>query len=87
MRKKTMQELQRKTVSEFKAAEKIPLIAVLDNVRSICIMWEVYFVLQMLFFSRQFISADIHRNRRIGRSIKQRSELLSQSAGLISHQL
>ena len=34
MRKKTMQELQRKSVTEFRDAKKIPLIAVLDNVRS-----------------------------------------------------
>ena len=34
MQKKSMEALGRKTVAEFKAAEKVPLIAVLDNVRS-----------------------------------------------------
>jgi 23S rRNA (guanosine2251-2'-O)-methyltransferase len=34
MRKLEMQELNRKTVTEFKAAEKIPIIILLDNVRS-----------------------------------------------------
>jgi tRNA G18 (ribose-2'-O)-methylase SpoU len=34
MRKLEMQELNRKTVAEFKAAEKIPIIIVLDNIRS-----------------------------------------------------
>ncbi|MEO5569644.1 MAG: RNA methyltransferase [Bacteroidia bacterium] len=34
MRKLTMPELGRKSVSEFKGAKKIPLIIVLDNVRS-----------------------------------------------------
>src|SRR5688572_19595683 len=34
MRKKSMDELQRKTVAEFQRAEKVPVIIVLDNVRS-----------------------------------------------------
>lgn len=34
MRKLNMQELGRKTVAEFKAADKTPLVLVLDNVRS-----------------------------------------------------
>lgn len=34
MRKLNMHELGRKTVSEFKAADKTPLVLVLDNVRS-----------------------------------------------------
>jgi tRNA G18 (ribose-2'-O)-methylase SpoU len=34
MRKLEMQELNRKTVQEFKAAEKIPIIILLDNIRS-----------------------------------------------------
>ncbi|MGN6509246.1 MAG: RNA methyltransferase [Chitinophaga sp.] len=34
MRKLNMQELGRKTVEEFKAADKTPLVLVLDNVRS-----------------------------------------------------
>jgi 23S rRNA (guanosine2251-2'-O)-methyltransferase len=34
MQKKSMDALARKSVEEFKAAEKVPLIAVLDNVRS-----------------------------------------------------
>ncbi len=34
MQKKSMAALARKSVEEFKAAEKVPLIAVLDNVRS-----------------------------------------------------
>jgi len=34
MRKLTMPELNRLTVEEFKAAEKIPIIIVLDNIRS-----------------------------------------------------
>lgn len=34
MRKLTMPELQRLTVEEFKAAEKLPLVIVLDNIRS-----------------------------------------------------
>jgi 23S rRNA (guanosine2251-2'-O)-methyltransferase len=34
MRKLTMPELQRMTVEEFKAAPKIPLVIVLDNIRS-----------------------------------------------------
>jgi 23S rRNA (guanosine2251-2'-O)-methyltransferase len=34
MRKLTMPELQRLSVEEFKAAEKIPVVVVLDNIRS-----------------------------------------------------
>ncbi|MDX1937531.1 MAG: TrmH family RNA methyltransferase, partial [Flavihumibacter sp.] len=34
MRKLSMDELGRKTVEEFKEAEKLPVIAVLENVRS-----------------------------------------------------
>ena len=34
MRKLTIEELNRKTVCEFKQAEKMPLVVVLDNVRS-----------------------------------------------------
>ena len=34
MRKHSMEELNRKTVEEFRRTEKIPVIAVLDNVRS-----------------------------------------------------
>ena len=34
MRKLSMEELQRKTVSEFHEAEKIPVVAVLENIRS-----------------------------------------------------
>ena len=34
MRKLTMPELQRLTVDEFKAAEKVPVIVILDNIRS-----------------------------------------------------
>lgn len=34
MRKLQMDELNRKTVAEFKRAEKIPLVAVLENIRS-----------------------------------------------------
>jgi len=34
MRKLSMEELNRKTVEEFKTSEKIPIIAVLENVRS-----------------------------------------------------
>jgi len=34
MRKLSMEELNRKTVDEFKNSEKIPIIAVLENVRS-----------------------------------------------------
>jgi len=34
MEKLTMQELNRKTVEEFREAEKLPVIAVLENVRS-----------------------------------------------------
>jgi 23S rRNA (guanosine2251-2'-O)-methyltransferase len=34
MRKLAMDELNRKSVSEFKASEKIPVVVVLDNVRS-----------------------------------------------------
>lgn len=34
MRKLSMEELNRKTVEEFKQSEKIPLVAVLENVRS-----------------------------------------------------
>jgi len=34
MQKKAMDELPRKTVSEFRASEKFPVIIVLDNVRS-----------------------------------------------------
>ncbi len=34
MRKLSMEELGRKTVDEFKASEKIPVIAVLENIRS-----------------------------------------------------
>ena len=34
MRKLTMPELQRLTIEEFKAAEKLPVVIVLDNVRS-----------------------------------------------------
>ncbi len=35
MRKKTNQELPRKTIADFKESEKTPLILVLDNVRSL----------------------------------------------------
>ena len=34
MQKRTMQELNRLTVEEFKAAEKMPVVIVLDNIRS-----------------------------------------------------
>jgi tRNA G18 (ribose-2'-O)-methylase SpoU len=34
MRKLTMQELQRLSVEEFKSAEKLPVVVVLDNIRS-----------------------------------------------------
>ena len=34
MRKLTMTELQRLTVDEFKAAEKLPVVIILDNIRS-----------------------------------------------------
>jgi len=34
MRKLTMPELKRLTIEEFKSAEKIPLVVVLDNIRS-----------------------------------------------------
>jgi tRNA G18 (ribose-2'-O)-methylase SpoU len=34
MRKLTMPELQRLTVGEFKSAEKVPMLVVLDNIRS-----------------------------------------------------
>ncbi|GAO43594.1 RNA methyltransferase [Flavihumibacter petaseus] len=34
MLKKSMQDLQRKTVEEFRAAEKSPVVVVLDNIRS-----------------------------------------------------
>ena len=34
MRKLSMEELNRKTVEEFKSSDKVPLIAVLENVRS-----------------------------------------------------
>ncbi|WP_282456984.1 TrmH family RNA methyltransferase [Chitinophaga sedimenti] len=34
MRKLSMEELGRKTVAEFKAADKTPVVLVLDNVRS-----------------------------------------------------
>jgi tRNA G18 (ribose-2'-O)-methylase SpoU len=34
MQKKAMEDLGRKTVSEFRASEKTPIIVVLDNVRS-----------------------------------------------------
>ncbi len=34
MRKLAMEELNRKTVEEFRRAEKIPVIAILENIRS-----------------------------------------------------
>lgn len=34
MRKLSMEELERKSVDDFRAAEKVPLVVVLDNVRS-----------------------------------------------------
>ena len=34
MRKLSMDELGRKTVEEFKAADKTPIVLVLDNIRS-----------------------------------------------------
>ena len=35
MKKKSILDMQRITVEEFKAADKIPLVVVLDNVRSL----------------------------------------------------
>ncbi|MEE0805143.1 MAG: TrmH family RNA methyltransferase, partial [Prevotellamassilia sp.] len=35
MRKLTIEELQRMDVAEFKQSEKLPLVVVLDNVRSL----------------------------------------------------
>src|SRR6478736_6314889 len=42
MRKLTMQELGRKTVEEFKQSNKIPVVAVLDNVRSMHYVGSVF---------------------------------------------
>jgi tRNA G18 (ribose-2'-O)-methylase SpoU len=42
MKKLSMEELQRKSIEEFKISEKIPLIIILDNVRSLLNVGSVF---------------------------------------------
>ena len=64
-----MDELNRKSVSEFKASEKIPVIAVLDNIRSMHNVGSVFrtadaFLLQSIFlcgYTPQPPHRDIHK--------------------------
>jgi tRNA G18 (ribose-2'-O)-methylase SpoU len=69
MRKLSMDELNRKTVSEFRASEKIPVIAVLDNIRSMHNVGSVFrtadaFLLQSIYlcgYTPQPPHRDIHK--------------------------
>lgn len=69
MRKLSMDELQRKSVTEFREAEKIPLVAILDNVRSMHNVGSVFrtadaFLLKSIYlcgFTPQPPHRDIHK--------------------------
>jgi len=55
MRKLTMDELNRKTVSQFKDSEKIPLVAVLDNIRSMHNVGSVFRTADAFLLERIFL--------------------------------
>src|SRR5438045_8918665 len=69
MRKLSMDELNRKSVHEFKEAEKTPVIVVLDNIRSMHNVGSVFrtsdaFLLQAIFlcgYTPQPPHRDIHK--------------------------
>lgn len=69
MRKLSMDELNRKSVDEYKGSEKIPLIAVLDNIRSMHNVGSVFrtadaFLLQAIYlcgYTPQPPHRDIHK--------------------------
>lgn len=69
MRKLGMEELNRKSVHEFKASEKIPLVVVLDNIRSMHNVGSVFrtadaFLLQGIYlcgYTPQPPHRDIHK--------------------------
>lgn len=69
MRKLSMDELNRKSVADFKASEKIPIVVVLDNIRSMHNVGSVFrtadaFLLEGIFlcgFTPQPPHRDIHK--------------------------
>src|SRR3979409_286876 len=69
MRKLSMDELNRKTVAEFKRSNKIPVIVVLDNIRSMHNVGSVFrtadaFLLQAIYlcgYTPQPPHRDIHK--------------------------
>jgi tRNA G18 (ribose-2'-O)-methylase SpoU len=69
MRKLSMEELNRKTVDEFRGAEKMPIVVVLDNIRSMHNVGSIFrttdaFLLQGLYlcgFTPQPPHRDIHK--------------------------
>jgi 23S rRNA (guanosine2251-2'-O)-methyltransferase len=69
MRKLTMDELNRKSVTEFKDSQKIPLVAVLDNIRSMHNVGSVFrtadaFLLESIYlcgYTPQPPHRDIHK--------------------------
>ena len=55
MRKLTMDELNRKTVTQFKDSKKIPLVAVLDNIRSMHNVGSVFRTADAFLLERIFL--------------------------------
>lgn len=70
MRKLKITELNRISVEEFKEAEKLPLVVVLDNIRSLHNIGSVS-VLRMLSASSAFIFVALQLPHPIRRCIKQ----------------
>ena len=83
MRKLTMPELNRLSVEEFKAAEKIPVIVVLDNIRSQNNIG-VFSARRMPSGCRGFIFAGSPPPLPTAKSIKQRWAQPNRSTGSIS---
>ncbi|MHA4844256.1 RNA methyltransferase [Flavitalea antarctica] len=55
MRKLTMEELNRKSVSQFKDSEKIPIVVVLDNIRSMHNVGSVFRTSDAFLIERMFL--------------------------------
>ena len=60
MKKLTIEELDRISVEEFKQTSKIPLIIVLDNVRSLYNVGSIFYVHDAYLVKKSFFAAFCH---------------------------
>lgn len=85
MRKLSMDELNRKSVDDFKISEKMPVIVVLDNIRSMHNVGSVFRTADA-FLLKEFICVVTLRSRPIVISIKRHLVQPKRLTGSTSHQ-